>query len=366
MVNDSDKKETVVTSEEDAAINSTLPHKHHEIQVNKLSEASKKSMSARLVVALIAVPLALLGICLGEYVYAAMIFVFAVLATHEIIRAPQSIERKFSVMVNVFSYIMMVLLVFWIFASNNIVRYVSNSSEYYFSIYEGFNIPMVSLSAFAVCMVFFFATVLFNKTFSIQDAFYFISMLFVVSVGFQSLLFLRYYPITNAIRVSNYVLSNPWYMYGESATFLIYFGLGTLGCDAGAYFIGIFFGKHHMAPVVSPKKTWEGFIGGVVISAILTMTFAFVLSATGHEILNIINLDHWYYVVILSLLMPVASTFGDLLFSSVKRGFKIKDFGKAFGAHGGVLDRLDSVLITAILVSLVIPLFEGIEKLAVA
>jgi phosphatidate cytidylyltransferase len=366
MVNESENKKPVVTSEEDATVNNTLPHKHHEIQINKLSEANKKSMSSRMIVAVIAIPIALLGICLGEYVYAAMIFVLALLATHEIIKAPQSIERKFSNAVNIFSYIMMVLLVFWIFASNNIVRYTGDSANYYFSIYKGFNIPVVSLSAFAVCMVFFFATVLFDSSFSIHDAFYFITMLFVVSVGFQSLLFLRYYPITTSLLDSNAVLSNPRYMYGESATFLIYFGLGTLGCDAGAYFIGVFFGKHHMAPLVSPKKTWEGFVGGVVISAILTMTFAFVLSGTGHEILNILNLDHWYYVVVLSLLMPVASTFGDLLFSSVKRGFKVKDFGKAFGAHGGVLDRLDSVLITAILVSLVIPLFEGIERLFAA
>lgn len=122
--------------------------------------------------------------------------------------------------------------------------------------------------------------------------------------------------------------------------------------DAGAYFIGSAFGKHKLCPEISPKKTIEGAIGGVVIGTILTcfMTFLFekcffpILPDTQNTAFNYVT------VAVISLLGSILSIFGDLSFSLIKRHYKIKDFGNILPGHGGVLDRFDSVIFVSPLI----------------
>ena len=112
--------------------------------------------------------------------------------------------------------------------------------------------------------------------------------------------------------------------------------------DTGAYFTGVFFGKHKMAPVISPKKTWEGFFGGWVISIGLTVLYGVICNAvTGSQVFDLLIL-----AIVAAVLAPL-SVVGDLAASLIKRRTGIKDYGNIMPGHGGVMDRFDSVVFIA-------------------
>jgi phosphatidate cytidylyltransferase len=116
--------------------------------------------------------------------------------------------------------------------------------------------------------------------------------------------------------------------------------------DTGAYLSGVSFGRHKLMERISPKKTWEGFFGGV-ITAVLA---AWLLSGW----LGVVNTFHW---VIIALIVSLAGTYGDLFESMLKRSTGVKDSGTIMPGHGGFLDRFDSAIISFPLVYLFISLF---------
>ena len=121
------------------------------------------------------------------------------------------------------------------------------------------------------------------------------------------------------------------------------------GSDTGAYFTGSAFGRHKRAPVLSPKKSVEGAIGGVVSGAVLNMVFAAVM-CRAFDFGGIFDRELLYVIIVFGIIGAVGAAFsqlGDLAASAVKRFTKIKDYGKIMPGHGGVLDRFDSVLFTA-------------------
>lgn len=108
--------------------------------------------------------------------------------------------------------------------------------------------------------------------------------------------------------------------------------------DTFAYFVGRKFGKHKLSPVISPKKTVEGAIGGVILTAVLN-TILFFVFRLNFELSDSISLP---LVLISSVCLSVISIFGDLAASTIKRHHGIKDFGNLLPGHGGVMDRFDS------------------------
>ena len=112
------------------------------------------------------------------------------------------------------------------------------------------------------------------------------------------------------------------------------------GSDTFAYFVGVKFGKHKMAPVLSPKKSIEGAVGGVIGAGVLVAAYCAVLVATGSE-------KGIFVLVPIGMIAAAFSQIGDLAASAIKRQTGIKDYGKIMPGHGGVLDRFDSVLFTA-------------------
>ena len=109
--------------------------------------------------------------------------------------------------------------------------------------------------------------------------------------------------------------------------------------DSGAYFAGRFFGKHKLAPVISPKKTIEGVIGGAAAGILGMMLYALVMDLGFRMEVN------YLYAIVYGIAAAVGSVFGDLCFSVLKRQTGIKDYGNLIPGHGGVLDRLDSMMV---------------------
>ena len=136
---------------------------------------------------------------------------------------------------------------------------------------------------------------------------------------------------------------------------LIPFVLAFLS-DTGAYFAGLKFGKHKLAPVISPKKTVEGVVGGVVGAVVGMMLFCLVLQLFFDFKVN------YFYALIYGILGSLGAVFGDLSFSVVKRQTGIKDYGNLIPGHGGVLDRFDSMTVVAPLVEVLCILIPVVVK----
>lgn len=113
--------------------------------------------------------------------------------------------------------------------------------------------------------------------------------------------------------------------------------------DTGAYFAGCLFGKHKMAPIISPKKTWEGFFGGWVVSVGCAALFGVLYQAIAGVTLAVSPL----WMAVLALPLAPLSVCGDLFASKIKRQYGIKDYGNIMPGHGGVMDRFDSVVMIA-------------------
>ena len=122
----------------------------------------------------------------------------------------------------------------------------------------------------------------------------------------------------------------------DGAKRVFVFILVTVLSDIGGYLFGVLWGRHPMAPSVSPKKSWEGFTGSVV-ACMVGASLAIPLALGGP----------WWSGLILGALVAVGATVGDLTESTIKRDLGIKDMSAILPGHGGVMDRLDSLLITA-------------------
>lgn len=110
-----------------------------------------------------------------------------------------------------------------------------------------------------------------------------------------------------------------------------------VGCnDTFGYIVGVLFGKHPLVPTISPKKTWEGLVGSVIFTV-----------AGGCLAFNYIMDMHWWIGIIVGLMIVFTATCGDLIESAMKRDMSLKDMGTLLPGHGGMLDRLDSVVLSA-------------------
>ncbi len=134
----------------------------------------------------------------------------------------------------------------------------------------------------------------------------------------------------------------------ENGIFIIWLVfIASWVCDTCAYFFGVLFGKHKLAPVLSPKKSIEGAVGGIVGSAVVGFLYAFVLYKAG---VTFVEGDVLRAFPLIAAVGAVLSQIGDLAASGIKRNNDIKDYGKLIPGHGGIMDRFDSVIVTAPLI----------------
>ena len=131
-----------------------------------------------------------------------------------------------------------------------------------------------------------------------------------------------------------------FYNLGFFAVWRIF--IAAWGSDTCAYFVGVLFGKHRVTPRLSPKKSLEGYIGGVVGAGLLGLLYGAILKWTGH-----VSADMLWCFAVLGVCGSFFGLVGDLAASAVKRDFNIKDYGNCIPGHGGIMDRFDSVIFTA-------------------
>ena len=167
-----------------------------------------------------------------------------------------------------------------------------------------------------IILLFLLPILLKNKkemNYDINDALYLIGSLLFINLSFNLILVIRNY----------------------SLYYLIYLLLITVITDTFALITGIYVGKNKLSPTISPKKTIEGFIGGVLMGTFVSSVFYYTVIDSGISLA---------ILILTTLFLAVVGELGDLVFSSIKRTFNVKDFSNIIPGHGGILDRLDSLI----------------------
>ncbi len=133
--------------------------------------------------------------------------------------------------------------------------------------------------------------------------------------------------------------AGPWWLLPRGLWWVLTVLLSVWGFDTAAFFAGRYFGRHKLAPRISPNKSWEGVFGGLVLS--IAACLLLTVRPLGVP---------WYLAILLGILLGVAAVLGDLAESLIKRQTDVKDSGQFMPGHGGLLDRVDSVLFVVIVV----------------
>lgn len=319
-------------------------------QPNELSNATVVSMRTRIITALVAIAVVLPCVIVGDWAIFAIISIATGLGVVEIIRCAKT---KYSKALYIIGFILALLILYWPFFRSIPLPEGWRIFDSYNQLYVSATILFAGIGLSAI-------TVIVDKNFTIIDACFIFTTVFLIAFGFQCALFLRYYPLA-----STYALVRPehyfsGYINAESCLLLLFVTVGACLNDAFAYFVGVFFGRNKMNERLSPKKTWEGFFGGVILTAIFLIGMALILSFCKHPILDgVIDHEHWYHIIVLSFIIPLVSTGGDLFFSAIKRHYEIKDFSNILPGHGGILDRCDSILFAVITVAVYVSIFAN-------
>ena len=236
-----------------------------------------------------------------EYLYLSLILFFIAVGTWEAIKIMKFGEGWWKWIVFPVGFI-----VFYRFG----IRFLNHDFYFIFNIQELLGIALVFIASFTL--------------FKYPNELYYDNgkLIFIVIYVFLSF---------------SFALGLPMFNYSEKHFGWETFVLFTLiwSSDGFAYFAGRMFGKHKMAPKISPKKTWEGFAGGVICTLIL----GFFIEQKMPELRG-----NW---IIVGLLVSIFAPLGDLVESQLKRTFGVKDSGNIIPGHGGVLDRLDSFILCA-------------------
>lgn len=200
-------------------------------------------------------------------------------------------------------------------------------------IFSTMSIPIIPFIILA--FVLFTGAVLTDKI-NIQDVFMVLAMSLFLMIGGQSVSLIRD-------------------MGGQFITFVL---LSCFLTDSGAYLVGLFCSKkfktHKLNERISPKKTIEGSIGGIVFGTLVPFLISLIptLNLANDNIFGI-SLN-WWTILILAIVMSIVAQIGDLTFSAIKRHYGIKDYSHIFPGHGGVLDRLDSILFNMIFFAIIV------------
>ncbi len=251
----------------------------------------QRTISA-IVALLIIVPLFLIG----GISFTITIYILSILGLWEFLRMMES-KKELPIFISFISYVALTFLVLGNLSSNTLL----------------FTIDYRVIAG--LFLVFLIPTVLYHEAeiYSIKDAFYLIGGIFFLGTSFSFLIALRHYQMN----------------------ILLYLFLITMFTDTYAFIVGSLIGKHKLLSSISPNKTWEGTIGGTLFGVGIAVIFY-------HTVVD--------PTLALSILIPmtfflsILGQFGDLVFSAIKRYYGKKDFSNIMPGHGGILDRMDSMI----------------------
>ena len=194
--------------------------------------------------------------------------------------------------------------------------------------------------SYGAILNYIFAIALFIEKATEYQHFFDFFLFLYISINFLIFVFnkdIDFITVTKIIIIGVYVVFFMYHMMlmnNSKFVWLVY--IIAFGSDTFAYFSGKLFGKHKLYPKVSPNKTIEGAIGGVIGSTILSLIY-----------FNYLSINKYFYIIIFSVSASVFSMAGDLMASKIKREYGVKDFGNLLPGHGGIMDRFDSVLFVA-------------------
>ena len=253
-------------------------------------------MMERTISAIVALAIFIPIFILGGTVYNIAILVLSIFALKEFLAIKQ-IKKELPAFITFISYVLLTLFVLTNITNKDIV----------------FSIDYRIIAGLFLTLT--IPTVLYHdrSLYSIVDAFYLIGGIFFLGISFSLMILIR-----------NIGLS-----------LIIYLFLITVITDTYAYLTGKFIGKHKLLEEISPKKTWEGTIGGTVFGTFIGSCYYLTVIDPNLPI---------YVVVLMTLFLSILGQFGDLFFSAIKRYYGKKDFSNIMPGHGGILDRLDSII----------------------
>lgn len=264
-------------------------------------------MKKRVISAIVALIIVIPIIFLGGYTYYAGIGVLSLIGFYEIINIRER-EKKMPLSMKVMSLVTYLFIVMSAVSSNG-----------------SFNIDhrLIILDIF-VCLI---PLIVFDKKkYDVNDALYLLSMTLFLGISFNYLIVVR----------------------ELSLNYILYVVLITIMTDTFAHFWGTKIGRIKLCPKVSPNKTIEGMIGGTIMGTFIGCVFFLTLINTNASM---------FMVIVISLSMSIIAQFGDLVFSAIKRYFDVKDYGNIMPGHGGVLDRLDSIIFALLVFSYLVAFF---------
>ena len=273
----------------------------------------KRTITAALIVAVV-FPL----LYLGGWFTLALASAFVVGGIYEVLHVKDDTQWPwfFRTIVYFFSLAML----YWV----HLIKYLDTGI---LAIPVGYSVQINIIFVAMYLMTLFFLEVSI-KSIKIIDVFYVFTITLVFAVAGQAFMYIR--------------------QLSFNAAFYVLFT--NFMSDAFAYYFGIRFGKHKLAPIISPKKTWEGAVAGVAMSAILGTTIFYFLPFGGFPL---------WVMFLISIVLGIGAIIGDLIFSSIKRYFGLKDFGVIFPGHGGILDRVDSLLFNLMAFLALVALITG-------
>lgn len=252
-------------------------------------------MKQRILTAILLIVVAVPLLIVGKVPFAIAISILSIGGFYEMVQLKET-EHKLPTFMKVVAAILLLLL--------TIVNQGGSSYEFLID----YRVATAVIFLLTIPIIFYK-----KEKYNITDALFLIGSVFFLGLSFN------YF-----IAVRNLGLNN-----------LIFLLLITVFTDTFAYFTGMLIGKHKMKPSISPKKTWEGFFGGLVFGTFISTCFYY----------NAFSFDGSLIALILVIAcLSVIGQIGDLVFSAIKRYYGVKDFSNLLPGHGGILDRVDSIL----------------------
>lgn len=292
-------------------------------------------MKQRIITALIMVVIFLPIAIIGGIPFYCLIAIAVGWGMFEIMRATEGNISKDSIATKCMSWPT------YLIALSVVLTMLGALYPYFYNLLNGngfvFSEIQIPIIPFVLLTFSLFTGAVFNQNVDIIDVFLVIAMSMFLMIGGQSIAMIR---------------DMGW-------PFIVFALLTCFVTDMGAYFVGSFctkrFETHKLNERISPKKTIEGSIGGTILGTLIPFLITLIpsMNLKNDNLFGGVEME-WWFVLLVAFIMSLTAQVGDLTFSAIKRHFDIKDYSQIFPGHGGVLDRLDSILFNMIFFAVII------------